>query len=404
MHCIMGKARPAVSLASFALLLSFSTGCGTGSSPQQPPGNPSNPSPSSPGEFNVTAVQPASGAANVATNSTVQITFSGAANASTVNAADITLTGSSAVAGTVSYNAGNNTATFTPSAALANSTKYTVTVSGVTSSGGTALATAFTSSFTTVASSGSGATTQYSAPLFATSAGPGSQTSGQISIDSSGNVTVQLTGATASTSYSVQFCPAFNSIFATSVPSCINVGTVSTNASGSGNLTAMFPQPGQWAGDFNLNIGSTTAYQTTLFPGVSSESYLSTLQPQSTVNGIGVTLKSPQGQAYTNQEPLNSGSITYSDNAIQFAVNGTASDLSFLTVESENVYLYGSGTYQCDTFTTNAQGDATATVTTTNTSLCGPVGDLLQAYPANDGSSNTSDTGAGFIGGFSVPQ
>src|SRR5262249_28360865 len=56
---------------------------------------------------------------------------------------------------TVSYNATTNVATLTPSAALAYSTQYTVTVvggaSGVKDQAGNAMAANFTSSFTTIA-------------------------------------------------------------------------------------------------------------------------------------------------------------------------------------------------------------------------------------------------------------
>jgi methionine-rich copper-binding protein CopC len=103
----------------------------------------------------VTSVSPADLSTNVATNTAINITFSEQMDASTINGTTITLKNtntSAAVAGTVSYNSGTHVATFTPSAALANGTGYTVTVTtGVKDVAGNAMASQFTSSFTTIA-------------------------------------------------------------------------------------------------------------------------------------------------------------------------------------------------------------------------------------------------------------
>jgi hypothetical protein len=78
----------------------------------------------------VTGRTPASGATDVPTNTTVTATFSEPIQA---GSAAIALTGpSGAVSGTTTYDAPSRTATFTPSAALANSAHYTVNVSGAT--------------------------------------------------------------------------------------------------------------------------------------------------------------------------------------------------------------------------------------------------------------------------------
>lgn len=368
------------------------SGCG-GGSPATSPTAPANPGSSPASTFSVTSVTPASGATGIATNATVTVTFSSAANPATINTSDITLTGTNAVAGSVAWNAANNTATFTPGAALAANTTYTLNVSGGTSSSGTALSSSFKSTFTTAA-------TQYSAPVFTFS--DASTPHGQVTIDTNGNVTMQLTGATASYSFTVLFCPAFNSQPSStlSVPPCVSLGTLSTDASGAASTTLLFPQPGQWAGEFEFKTGSTIDYQTTVFPGVSGETYQATLEPQSTVNGVGVTLDSQSGQPYPNQEPLTSGTVTYSNGTLQFTLKGTAPDLEFDTSESEYNYLYNSGNYQCSQFTTDASGDATSTITGSATSVCAPYGDMFQAFPAD---VNSSDSGAGFIGGFSVP-
>ena len=92
-----------------------------------------------------------------ATSAAVTLTFSEALTAATVSASTIQLRDSSnnLVAGTVAYNASNNTATFTPTSAVSNSITYTLTIvggsSGVKDLAGNALAANFTSSFTTIA-------------------------------------------------------------------------------------------------------------------------------------------------------------------------------------------------------------------------------------------------------------
>ena len=101
----------------------------------------------------VSNMSPANAANGVATNSSVSATFSKTMTNSTLTTASFTLarvTGGGAIAGTVSVS--GNTATFTPSAALATSTQYTATIAaGVTDASGNALAANFTWTFTTAA-------------------------------------------------------------------------------------------------------------------------------------------------------------------------------------------------------------------------------------------------------------
>jgi hypothetical protein len=97
----------------------------------------------------VTSKTPASGATNVATTSTVQAVFSKAVVASSIS---FTLkdAANNPIAGTVTYNAATNTATFTPTTLLATATTFTATVSGATDVSGN-LMTPVSWSFTTEA-------------------------------------------------------------------------------------------------------------------------------------------------------------------------------------------------------------------------------------------------------------
>jgi hypothetical protein len=74
----------------------------------------------------VSPTSPANGATGVSRSAAVSATFSRAMDPASVNAGTVTLTGpSGAVAATVSFNSGTNTATLTPSSTLAANTTYT---------------------------------------------------------------------------------------------------------------------------------------------------------------------------------------------------------------------------------------------------------------------------------------
>lgn len=110
----------------------------------------------------VASVTPASGATGVSTAVAVSVAFSEALDATSVSTSSIELrnAANTLVSATVSYNAATWTATLTPTAALAASSTYTLTVKGgatdprVKDLAGNALASNVTSSFTTAAVSG----------------------------------------------------------------------------------------------------------------------------------------------------------------------------------------------------------------------------------------------------------
>src|SRR5208282_2920375 len=100
----------------------------------------------------VTSVSPASGTTSVSTSSKVSVNFNEPVQAGTIG---FTLTGSSGspVAASVSYNSSADTATLTPSSALAAGTTYTATVSGVQNNAGVTMSAPVSWSFSTAASS-----------------------------------------------------------------------------------------------------------------------------------------------------------------------------------------------------------------------------------------------------------
>jgi hypothetical protein len=101
----------------------------------------------------VISVEPPNGSAGVCPNTIVTATFSKAMNPATINDTTFLLAGpgTTAVAGVVTYDAPSNTATFTPSSALAIPTvTYTATITtGATDTFGNALASDFVWTFTT---------------------------------------------------------------------------------------------------------------------------------------------------------------------------------------------------------------------------------------------------------------
>ena len=102
----------------------------------------------------VTSVTPVNASGGICPSATLTATFSEAMNPSTVNASTFVVTGpgTTVVPGQVVYNVSTNTATFTPSAALAVSVVYTGTITtGAKDAYGNSPASSYTWSFTTAA-------------------------------------------------------------------------------------------------------------------------------------------------------------------------------------------------------------------------------------------------------------
>lgn len=121
--------------------------------------------------------------------SPITVTFSEAMAASTIDTASFTLkNGSVAVPGSVSYNATNKTATFTPTSSLLNSTVYTATVTtDVTDMAANKMLSLYTWNFTTEAPPGSAPT----APTGVSATAADKQ------------ITVSWTAVTGATSYNI---------------------------------------------------------------------------------------------------------------------------------------------------------------------------------------------------------
>ena len=99
----------------------------------------------------VTGVVPANTATNVSLYKPITATFSEPISVTTLNTANFTVINSTgSVAGTIGYDEATQTASFTPAAALAVSTRYTATLgTGITDRAGNPLAAPYVWSFTT---------------------------------------------------------------------------------------------------------------------------------------------------------------------------------------------------------------------------------------------------------------
>jgi hypothetical protein len=228
------------------------------------------------------------------------------------------------------------------------------------------------------------ASTAYNVSLFAIPS-PASAV-GQVTVDTTGKVTFQLTGVTSNTSFSVEFCPAPAQNY-----SCFDVGTIASDTSGKANATMQFPKSGSWAGDFQLSVNGTAQYNTNIPLGTNTGVYMSTMQGQATANGNGTFLTGtapPQG-------PLTSGTVTLTNGKIQMQLKGALPNTFYGAGQCP--VNFGSDCYtlvdsnNARGFETDASGNVTFLV-------------LLDGIPGDIFTADTQGaSAAGYVGGFKVP-
>lgn len=362
------------SVGCLTLLTALAAGCGGGD-------RTSVPTKPNPGTIAVQSVQPANGATCVDQATAIQVTFNGSVNASSINTTNIALADSAKnpIAGTVALNSATNTATFTPSASLSSGAAFTLTVSAVTGAAGATMSQPFTSTFTT-GPCGS-AQTQYKVSL-----SNFTSVVGQVTVDTSGQVSVQISNLTPNTTFNFQFCPAPAQNY-----SCFAIADLKTDGSGSASSTAAFPKSGDWAGDFEITLAGTVQARTDIAPNNSSSVYSAILLPASTANGNGIVLNGPSPGP---QDPLSSGTVTLVSGALQFVVKGAMPNSVYTATECPTFFgsscyaLYDSG--MNGNFSTDASGNMTFTVSWDQTS-----GDIFEVDP--------SAARTGFVAGFRVP-
>lgn len=278
----------------------------------------------------VSTASPTIGSTGVSLTAPVTVTFSEAMTASSINSSTFTLSSSGgAVAGTVTYSSSTNTATFTPSANLANSTKYTATITtGAQSASGAALAAAYSWSFTT-----------------------GAPAAPTVTSDSPPNA---YTGITVNTTVTVNFSKAMTASTLTT-----STFTLSSNSGGPVTGTVTCNSPCTTA-TFTPSapLGYSTMYFAVLAPGITStdggvlesQGWDFTTAPAGTVPPT-VTAQTPASGA-TNVSVSSSVTATFDQ-----AMNGTT-----LTPMTFKVVPSGSGDSVLGSVSYNA-GTNTATFT-----------------------------------------
>ena len=195
---------------------------------------------------------------------------------------------------------------------------------------------------------------------------------GQVTVNTNGDVTVQVTGLTGASSYPLSFCQY-------EVFTCFdNLATVAVDGSGNGQATFHFPSSGAWAGIFRLMNGSNTAAETSGTASTFNASPMQ-LEPISTTNG-GKMLSSGA------QNP-GSGTVTASSGNIHVTLaGGVKSSMYSVSV----CYMGGSSCYNSGSFTTDASGNASADVKNQSTTAVAVM-------------RLTSASGTGLVTGFKVP-
>lgn len=227
---------------------------------------------------------------------------------------------------------------------------------------------------------------QYDVSLFPGNGETGSP-QGEVTITKQDVTTIQVNQASPNTTYTVDFCPAPQQLY----PTCLSVGSVTSNGSGVIDGTIAFPS-GSWAGDFQLFANSSLQYSTSLIYGTPS-TYYATLQLGSTVNGKGIWFQHGQKPP---QDPLKFGYVTYPEKNGHIKVNiqGASPNTGYYAAQCplfesncQTVQKKNGGPFE---FFTNAKGNATFSGTVTNMGM-----DIFYV--------DNYSTGFDYIAGFSIP-
>ena len=293
----------------------------------------------------VTAVTPVNLSTNAAITTTATATFNQAMNALTISPSTFTLTGpgNTSIQGTVSYAAGTNVATFTPSSSLAYNTAYTAAISSsVMSSGGVALAAPYSWSFTTTTAPVPTVTTTVPANgatsvnianaltvTFSVPMNSSTITASTFTLTGPGNTSVSgLVSYNTGTS-TATFTPSSSLAYSTSYTATITTGAQSSNGAAlASNYVWTFTTsatPNQVTVDFG------TTYQTirgfggaTVWLGQMPSAVATALF--SPTNGLGLSILrvriDPTGSASSTPYPWETSSPSDGGNWVEEAANG----------------------------------------------------------------------------------
>ncbi len=165
---------------------------------------------------------------------------------------------------------------------------------------------------------------------------------GMVSVSSTGDVTIQVSGAQPRSSYPWSFCPLLGG--------CFDLGQIlMTDASGNGQVTFHFPKTGNWAGYFSAQAG-TSVIDTQDAAHVAMTSIL--------VNSNGLNGSAPCTSGNCGVIDPGHGSVTVANGSAHIVITGGLPNHTY------EVVLQGGGTTQ-GSMTTDASGNATADLAVT---------------------------------------
>jgi hypothetical protein len=217
----------------------------------------------------------------------------------------------------------------------------------------------------------------------------GANPHGQVSVNGSGDVTIQVTGGSANTTYALQFCP-----FPTTRYTCFSLGSLTTDGTGAVQSTFHFPKTGPWAGDFQANGIGGTGFSTQVGSNA-GQTFLATLQPASVTNGQG-TGRDPTSSS--TPQDRGSGTLSVNGGMVHVVLVGAAPNATYEVTqcfESAGSGCFQLGPFNGNTVVTDAGGNATFDVP-----FAGIPGDF---FTVEQVVSSPSLPSTGFAAGFKVP-
>ena len=313
----------------FVLAMVFMAGCSGSNGKNGATGQAGSIGPQGPTDPTVSWVMPVQGATDVYTDSVIKVGFAKPMDSSTINASTFSVSTSGiTVTGTISYNAGSQTAFFDPNVPLAQFGYYTASIStGVKDSSGNPLPAAYTWSFTA-----GGSSTPMN--LYISDFGAGAILVFNTAGSAQGNIFPDRNISGAAT---LLFGPegiwldkASNRLYvanlgANSIEIFENAGTANGNIAPSrtisGASTGLSGPSGIWydSASDTLYVTNQTANSIEAFADVSSLS--GNVAPSRTISGSNTTLQSPIGIWYDSTSDelyvanFNDASIDIFDNA-----------------------------------------------------------------------------------------
>ncbi len=212
---------------------------------------------------------------------------------------------------------------------------------------------------------------------------------GTVTVSTTGNVSVQVTKALPSTTYVGNFCQYPSSDWSNmGLNPCFGLPSLTTDASGNGQLAFHFPQSGIWAGAFIFAVGGDTNSPSRIDTDNIGTAVTLTapLVPLGKANGGGA----PNDPISRQDQDPGSGSVSLSGGNVTIKVTGEVPNASFRVIQAFSDG--GSATQQIGTLTTDGSGNAMVTMPVLSSS--GSLIDVERIIPI---ATN------GLVTGFTVP-